>query len=42
MVRGFITDKPMREAFLGWFGLTEADLYDGVVHCSKKEEKVDC
>ena len=42
MVRGFITDKPMREAFLGWFGLTEADLDNGVVHCSKKEEKVDC
>lgn len=41
MVRGFITDKPMREAFLGWFGLTEADLDNGVVRCSKKEEKVD-
>jgi len=31
MVKGFITDKPMREAFLAWFGLTEADLDDGLV-----------
>ena len=42
MVKGWYIEKPMREAFLGWFGLTEADLEDGVVHCSKKEEKVDC
>jgi len=41
MVKGFITDMPMREAFLGWFGLTEADLEDGVVQCSKERQKVE-
>ena len=31
MPKGWITNKPMREAFLNWFGLTEDDLEDGVV-----------
>lgn len=41
MAKGWNTDRAMREAFLGWFGLTEADLEDGVVQCSKERQKVE-